>query len=122
MSDKFMQVIFDAFPDGSVEVITVGAHDTAPAVDPVPPPKQIEVVLEGASIATVDIGRGRTKLVIFRPTKRTHQLVRDYEGYDVDLSIEDVNGLFCPKYPQMLVDSVYERGNDTMIVTTENQS
>lgn len=84
-------------------------------------PKMVEVNLKGASIASIEMGDGTIKLVIFRPTKATLTDVKTFEHVCVDLTIEDRNGLFSPKRHQVIVDSVYEYGNDTMIVTTENQ-
>lgn len=82
---------------------------------------QPEVRLKGPSIVAIEMDDGTTKLVIFCPTAQTHKKVSAYEGENVDLSIEDRNGLFSPKRSQRIVDSIYEPGNDTMIVTTEDQ-
>lgn len=93
-----------------------------PAVPDVPPaPKQVEVILKAASIAVVQLPDGESKMVLFRPTAATMKAVRDYEGYDIDLHIEDENGLFTPRRPQRITASIYEPGNRTMIVDTENQ-
>ncbi len=64
-----------------------------------------------------------TKIVIFHPTAQTHKKVEAYEDVlDIELSIEDVNGLFVSPRQVVITGSTYERGNDTMIVTTEVQS
>jgi len=68
------------------------------------------------------MGDGTTKLVIFHPTAATRRAVVQWLDVLVDLSIEDVNGLFGSKRPQAIIGSVYEPGNDTMMVTTEDQS
>lgn len=94
----------------------------ADSVETEPVTPQDKVTLKGRSIATISMDDGTTKLVIFHPTAATHKAVDTYMDICVDLSIEDVNGTFGPKRPQAIVDMVYERGNDTMIVTTENQS
>lgn len=87
------------------------------------PVKLEEVILRGASIATVQVTDVITKLVIFRPSKMTHKKVAAYEdALDIDLCIEDANGLFRSPRQVMITDFVYEAGNDTMIVTTEVQS
>lgn len=113
--EEFLKMVF---PHANI----VMARPEADIVKPEPVTPQDKVLLKGRSIATVDVKDGTTKLVIFHPTKTTHEAVRTYMDICVDLSIEDRNGLFGPKRPQAIVDMVYESGNDTMIVTTENQS
>lgn len=84
--------------------------------------KQPEVTLKGASIAVIAMGDGCSKMVVFRPTRATLNAVQKFEGEEIDLSIEDANGLFSPRQAQRIVGHIYERGNDTMIVDTINQS
>ena len=84
-------------------------------------PKIVEVNLKGASIATIEMGNKTMKLVIFKPTKATRQAVKTYVDLGIVLTIEDSNGRFSPKQAQVIVDSVYQDGTDTMIVTTEDQ-
>jgi hypothetical protein len=83
--------------------------------------KQVEVILKGTSIVTIEMGDGKGKIVIFRPSKATRKLVENYEGWDIDLHVNDVNGSFTPRRAQRITGHVYEAGNDTMIVNTEDQ-
>lgn len=92
-----------------------------PPVQEPPAPKQVEVILKATSIAVIQLPDGESKIVLFRPTAATMKAVKDYEGYDIDLHVEDENGLFGPKRPQRIVSSVYEPGNRTMIVDAEDQ-
>ena len=108
-------------PDfGDIPVLTHVLYEPPVQQDP-PAPKQVEVILKAASIAVVQLPDGESKIILFRPTAATMKAVKDYEGYDIDLHVEDENGLFGPKRPQRIVSSVYEPGNRTMIVDTENQ-
>ncbi len=95
-----------------------------PEPEPAPEPVVLEkVLLKGKSIATVRVDNMVTKIVIFHPTAQTHKKVEAYEDVlDIELSIEDVNGLFVSPRQVVITGSTYERGNDTMIVTTEVQS
>ena len=106
-----------AFPHANITFV----KPEADVVEPEPAAPQEEVLLKGAAIAVIEMNDGTFKHVIFHPTASTRKKVVAYEGENIDLSIEDRNGLFSPKRPQRIVDSVYEFGNDTMIVTTENQ-
>jgi hypothetical protein len=113
-NEDFLRMVF---PHSNITMV----RPEADMVNPEPVVPQDKVTLKGRSIATVDVKDGTTKLVIFHPTKATHKAVQTYMDICIDLSIEDRNGTFTPKRPQAIVDSVYESGNDTMIVTTENQ-
>lgn len=115
LSDKF----FDKFDEEFPNVVT--RLEANFYVEPIVQPKMVEVTLKGDSIVSILMGDGISKLVIFRPTAATHKAVKTFKDMCIDLSIEDSNGLFDPTRPQTIVDSIYESGNDTMIVTTENQ-
>lgn len=105
-SDEFARIMGEPKPESEPEKVP-----------------QPEVRLSGKSIAAIPIPeRFETKLVIFRPTTATMNLVSEFKDCDVELSITDTNGTFTPSRAQRIVDSVYEPGNDTMIVTTEDQS
>ena len=83
---------------------------------------QPKVTLSGASIAVIrDSDNETSSIVIFRPSAETRKLAQKFEGQDVELVIDDTNGSFTPQHAQRIVDSVFEAGNNTMIVTTENQ-
>jgi hypothetical protein len=100
----------------------IGQYDTAP-VEPTEPLKQVELLLKGRSIAVVrDSNNETSSIVIFHPTAKTRSQAKDYEGWDVAISVHDTNGQFTPRVAQRITGSVYESGNDTMIVYTENQS
>lgn len=79
-----------------------------------------KVHLVGKAIAVIRCGT-TSKIVIFCPHKKTLDLVGRYQDEDIELSIEDVNGVFVPELEQRIIDYNYEDGNDTMIVETENQ-
>lgn len=81
-----------------------------------------KVALVAKSIVSILKEHGTSVLILFEPTSETFRLVRDNSGLDVDLSIEDVNGLFTPNRAQHIVGYTYERGNDTMIVELEVQN
>lgn len=95
--------------------------DVAPASTD-PEPKQVELILKGKSIAVVrDSDHETSSIVIFHPSATTRRQVKDYEGWDVAIVLDDKNGKFTPNTPQRILRSVYEAGNDTLIVQTENQ-
>lgn len=100
----------------------VDFQDTTPSSLDVPAIKQDEVILRGISIASIRDSDGETTaLVIFRPTPATRKAVKEYEGQDVALTINDEAGQFTPQRPQRITHTVYGDGN-TIIVYTENQS
>lgn len=116
--------------DGAVEVTLIDPteykslsdfNDTIPS-HLMEIPKLVEITLKGDAIASIAIGDGTFKLVIFHPSAATMKSVQMYEGQDIDLTIEDQNGLFSPRVPQRITGHVYEPGNKTMIVDTERQS
>lgn len=80
-----------------------------------------KVILKGASIVAIKIDKDTTKLVIFRPDASTRKIVKTFENKCIDMSIEDANGSFNPQRPKIIIGSIYEYGNDTMIVTTKDQ-
>jgi len=83
---------------------------------------QAKVTLSGTTIAVIRDSNGTSSsVVIFRPSAATRKVVSEHEGNDVELAIDDQNGSFTPRNPQRIVDSVYEAGSNTLIVTTENQ-
>jgi len=97
--------------------------DTTPSALDIPPVLQDDVILSGKSIATIRDSDGvSSSIVIFKPSPATRSSVKKYEGQDISLHISDLNGQFVPRHPQRITGSVYELGNDTMIVYTENQS
>ena len=85
------------------------------------PPEVLEIILKGVSIVAIKACNGTTKLVIFRPTVSTRRAAKIFENVRLNLSIEDANGLFSSQRPQTIIGSIYQSGNDTMIITTENQ-
>jgi hypothetical protein len=110
-----------SFP--SQDEFTVDFTDTVPSSLDIPSIKQDEVILRGTSIACVRDSDGETTtIVIFKPTPATRKAALEYEGQAIALHINDENGQFTPRSPQRITGSVYEPGNNTMIVTTENQS
>lgn len=108
-------------PRQNIEVVDFS--DTTPTSLDIPPVLQDDVILKGESIAVIRDSDGVTSsIVIFRPTSATRKAAQMYEGQDVALHVDDANGLFTPRTPQRITGSVYEPANNTMIVTTENQS
>ena len=114
-------------PAERIEFISIPGPDNFPDTTPsaldVPPVKQVDLILKGRSIAVIrDSNNESSSIVIFRPSAATRRQVKDYEGWDVAIVLDDTNGLFTPRTPQRITGSLYEAGNDTMIVYTENQS
>lgn len=98
-----------------------GETDTVPAAL-MDEPLQPELIVKGIAIVNIRMSYGTNKLVVFSPTLATRQSVKAYEGKDVALVLEDKNGTFTPMSAQVITGSVYEPGNNTMVIDTENQA
>ena len=111
--------IHPSFLDGVTihQSIVDGFQDTQPDE-----PKQVEIILKGESIVNIQKTSETNSLVIFRPTAATRKAVKDYEGWDIDLTVDDPNGIFSPRVPQVIMGHIWCENTKTLIVETENQS
>lgn len=83
---------------------------------------QMEVILKGESVVNIEKGDGQNALIIFKPTAATRKAVINYEGWDVDLTVDDPNGLFKPRVPQVITGHIWCENTRTLVIDTENQS